>query len=55
MCYFGDVEIAEVICDNFDIDINRLDAENQPGPFDMLRDGLDEEDIIKMLDQFVSG
>lgn len=54
MCYFGDVEIAEVICDNFDIDINRLDAENQPGPFDMLRDGLDEEDIIKMLEFLVS-
>lgn len=49
MCYFCDVEIAEMLVSKFSVDINRVDDNFQTGPFMMTRDDLTEKQIIDML------
>ena len=49
ICYFCDAEIAQKLLEDFDFDVNRIDINYQTGPFRMIRDNLNEKDIINVL------
>ena len=50
MCYLGDLEIAHIMLDNFNIKVNRLDENYKTGPYEMIiRSDLKEEDVIAMI------